>query len=108
MVRRSSLSMLENFTSLLCSLMHFLSFFLLALLPGNCSGTEDFDEMTLHKILAKEKPNPDPLSSESSHDTFFEAMGRVRHVANQVRIHMLLIGGLMSIVLVFFAWIGCI
>jgi hypothetical protein len=52
--------------------------------------------MTLNKILAKAKLLPDPLSSESSHDTFFEAMGRVRHVADQVRIYTLLIGGLRS------------
>jgi hypothetical protein len=80
--------------------MHSLSFFLFVLLQGDYSGAEDFDQMALHKILAKAKPHPDPLSSESSHDTFFAAMGRVRHEADQVRIQILLIGGLRSIVLV--------
>jgi hypothetical protein len=54
--------------------------------------------MTLNKILANAKLHPDPLSSDSSHDTFFEAMGRVRNVADQVCIYIykytLLIGGL--------------
>jgi hypothetical protein len=58
--------------------------------------------MAVNKILAKAKPHPDPLRSESSHDTFFEAMGRVRHVAEQVRMHTLLVGGLRKVVLVRF------
>jgi hypothetical protein len=78
------------------------SFFLFVSLPGDFSRTEDLDQMALNKILAKAKPHPDPLSSESSHDTFFEAMGRVRHVADQVRIYTLLVGGLRKIVLVLF------
>jgi hypothetical protein len=92
------------------SLMHFLSIFLFVSLPGYCSGAEDFDQMTLQKILAMAKPHPDPLSSMSSHDTFFESMGRVRHVADQVRMHtiQLILGGLRSIVLVLLTWIGCI
>jgi hypothetical protein len=59
--------------------------------------------MALNKtIFTKAKLHPDPLSSGSSHDTVFEAMGRVRNVADQVRMHTLLVGGLRKVVLVLF------
>jgi hypothetical protein len=83
------------------SLIYLFSFLLFVSLPGDSSRTEDLDQMTLNKILARTKLHPDPLSSESSHDTFFEAMGRVRHVADQVRIYTLLIGGLRSMFSIF-------